>query len=103
MNPVQAPLSPSSSEKGANSAAGLCDSTSTETSTSSKVVEVARPVPGPGQALVKVMAGGINPGEANIRNGLLHAMWPATFPSGQGSDLAASSRAGTRRHPVHRR
>jgi NADPH:quinone reductase-like Zn-dependent oxidoreductase len=53
-----------------------------------KVVEVARPVPGPGQALVKVMAAGINPGEANIRNGLLHAMWPATFPSGQGSDLA---------------
>lgn len=53
-----------------------------------KVVEVARPVPGPGQVLVKVMAAGINPGEASIRKGLLHSMWPATFPSGEGSDLA---------------
>ncbi|HEY5025994.1 MAG TPA: NADP-dependent oxidoreductase [Acidimicrobiales bacterium] len=52
------------------------------------VVEVARPVPGPLQAVVKVMAASINPGEANIRKGLLHTMWPATFPSGQGSDLA---------------
>jgi NADPH:quinone reductase-like Zn-dependent oxidoreductase len=53
-----------------------------------KVVDVAEPVPGPGQVLVKVVAAGINPGEASIRRGLLHAMWPATFPSGQGSDLA---------------
>jgi NADPH:quinone reductase-like Zn-dependent oxidoreductase len=45
-------------------------------------------VPGPGQVLVKVLAAGINPGEASIRKGLLDAMWPATFPSGQGSDLA---------------
>src|SRR5271167_4179994 len=52
------------------------------------VVEVARPVPGPGQVLVKVKAAGINPGEASIRKGLLREMWPATFPSGQGSDLA---------------
>src|SRR5450631_258181 len=55
-----------------------------------KVVEVARPVPGPGQVLVQVVASGINPGEAFIRKGLLHAMWPATFPSGQGSDLAGN-------------
>lgn len=53
-----------------------------------QVVDVPRGVPGPGQVLVKVMAAGINPGEASIRKGLLHAMWPATFPSGQGSDLA---------------
>jgi NADPH:quinone reductase-like Zn-dependent oxidoreductase len=53
-----------------------------------KVEEVPRPVPGSGQVLVKVKAAGINPGEATIRKGLLHAMWPATFPSGQGSDLA---------------
>ena len=38
--------------------------------------------------LVQVKAAGINPGEAKIRDGLLHARWPATFPSGQGSDLA---------------
>ena len=53
-----------------------------------KVAEVPRPVPGPGQVLVQVKAAGINPGEAKIRDGLLHARWPATFPSGQGSDLA---------------
>jgi NADPH:quinone reductase-like Zn-dependent oxidoreductase len=53
-----------------------------------KVVDVPRPEPGPGQVLVKVKAAGINPGEAKIRQGLLHEMWPATFPSGEGSDLA---------------
>lgn len=52
------------------------------------VVEVARPVPGPGEVLVKVEAAAVNPGEAVIRTGLAHAMFPATFPSGQGSDLA---------------
>ncbi len=53
-----------------------------------KVVDVPRPVPGPGQVLVQVKAAGINLGEAKIRAGLLHARWPATFPSGEGSDLA---------------
>jgi NADPH:quinone reductase-like Zn-dependent oxidoreductase len=53
-----------------------------------KVVEVPQPEPGPGQVLVQVKAAGINPGEAKIREGLLHSRWPATFPSGEGSDLA---------------
>jgi NADPH:quinone reductase-like Zn-dependent oxidoreductase len=53
-----------------------------------KVVEVPRPVPGPGQVVVQVKAAGINPGEASIRKGLLADRWPATFPSGEGSDLA---------------
>jgi NADPH:quinone reductase-like Zn-dependent oxidoreductase len=53
-----------------------------------RVVEVDRPRPGPGQVLVRVKAAGINPGEAAIREGLLHERWPATFPSGQGSDFA---------------
>ena len=52
------------------------------------VVEVPRPAPGDGQALVRVEAAGINPGEASIRKGLLHERGPATFPSGEGSDLA---------------
>jgi NADPH:quinone reductase-like Zn-dependent oxidoreductase len=53
-----------------------------------KVVDVPRPVPGAGQVLVQVKAAGINPGEAKIREGLLASRWPATFPSGEGSDLA---------------
>lgn len=53
-----------------------------------QVVDVPRPVPGPGQVLVRVKAAGINPGEAKIREGLLQARWPTVFPSGQGSDLA---------------
>jgi NADPH:quinone reductase-like Zn-dependent oxidoreductase len=53
-----------------------------------QVVQVDRPVPGPGQVLVQVKAAGINPGEASIRLGVFRRRWPATFPSGQGSDLA---------------
>jgi NADPH:quinone reductase-like Zn-dependent oxidoreductase len=53
-----------------------------------QVVDVERPVPGPGQALIRVRAAAINPGETAIRLGLMHDRWPATFPSGQGSDLA---------------
>ncbi|GHO83770.1 NADP-dependent oxidoreductase [Dictyobacter formicarum] len=53
-----------------------------------QVVDVERPEPGPGQVLVNVKAAGINPGEASIRKGLFADRWPATFPSGQGSDLA---------------
>src|SRR5271156_3141453 len=49
---------------------------------------VPRPSPGPGEVLVALKAAGINPGEAMIRKGALHDRWPATFPSGQGSDLA---------------
>ena len=53
-----------------------------------KVVDVPVPEPGPGQVLVRVKAAGINPGEAKIRDGLLHERWPAAFPEGEGSDLA---------------
>jgi NADPH:quinone reductase-like Zn-dependent oxidoreductase len=53
-----------------------------------RVAEVQRPVPGPGQILVEVKAAGINPGEISIREGVFAQRWPATFPSGQGSDLA---------------
>jgi len=53
-----------------------------------KVVDVPVPEPGPGQVLVRVKAAGINPGEAKIRDGLLHERRPAAFPEGEGSDLA---------------
>jgi NADPH:quinone reductase-like Zn-dependent oxidoreductase len=52
------------------------------------VRDVAKPVPAAGEVLVEVKAAAINPGEAMIRGGALHDRWPATFPSGQGSDLA---------------
>jgi NADPH:quinone reductase-like Zn-dependent oxidoreductase len=52
------------------------------------VRDVADPVAGPGQVLVAVKAAGINPGEIAIREGYLHDRWPATFPSGEGTDLA---------------
>jgi NADPH:quinone reductase-like Zn-dependent oxidoreductase len=53
-----------------------------------RVEEVERPVPGDGQGLVRVKAAGINPSEAVIRTGAVAQLFPSTFPSGQGSDLA---------------
>jgi NADPH:quinone reductase-like Zn-dependent oxidoreductase len=53
-----------------------------------EVRDVAKPVPAAGEVLVQVKAVAINPGEAMIRRGALHDRWPATFPSGQGSDMA---------------
>jgi NADPH:quinone reductase-like Zn-dependent oxidoreductase len=53
-----------------------------------EVREVARPEHGADQVLVAVRAAGINIGEAKIRQGLVREIFPATFPSGEGSDLA---------------
>jgi NADPH:quinone reductase-like Zn-dependent oxidoreductase len=58
-----------------------------------EVREVDDPVAGPGQVVVAVRAAGINPGEIAIREGRLHERWPATFPSGEGTDLAGVVRA----------
>ena len=52
------------------------------------VADIPMPVPGSGQVVVAVKATGINPGEIAIREGRLHEQFPATFPSGEGSDLA---------------
>jgi NADPH:quinone reductase-like Zn-dependent oxidoreductase len=52
------------------------------------VRDVPRPEPGPGQVLVAVRAAGINISEAKIREGIVREIFPATFPSGEGSDLA---------------
>src|SRR5260370_39137474 len=53
-----------------------------------RVEEVERPVPGDGQVLIRVKAAGINISEAVIRMGAVAELFPSTFPSGQGSDLA---------------
>ncbi|RJO71437.1 NADP-dependent oxidoreductase [Nocardia panacis] len=53
-----------------------------------RIEEVDRPVPGDRQVLVQVKAAGINPGEAALRTGAMTDIFPSTFPSGQGSDLA---------------
>ncbi|MGX7679269.1 NADP-dependent oxidoreductase [Jatrophihabitans sp. DSM 45814] len=52
------------------------------------VADVDVPAAVAGEVVVKVAAAGINPGEASIRNGYLEAIFPSTFPSGEGSDLA---------------
>ncbi|MEV6791631.1 NADP-dependent oxidoreductase [Streptomyces sp. NPDC051320] len=52
------------------------------------VADIPMPRPAADEVLVEVRAAGINPGEATIRTGALHDRFPATFPSGQGSDLA---------------
>src|ERR1700680_4011720 len=53
-----------------------------------QVAEVERPTPLQGDVLVRVKAAGINPSEAGVREGFLHRIWPATFPSGEGTDFA---------------
>lgn len=53
-----------------------------------EVREVADPAAASGRVVVAVKAAGINPGEISIREGKMHERWPATFPSGQGTDLA---------------
>lgn len=52
------------------------------------IEELPLPIPGKNEALIRVKAAGINPGESAIREGLMAKRWPATFPSGQGSDFA---------------
>jgi NADPH2:quinone reductase len=52
------------------------------------IADVEMPTAVPGEVVVKVWAAGINPGEASIREGHMDSTFPATFPSGQGTDLA---------------
>ena len=52
------------------------------------VVDVPMPVPADGEVLVEIRAAAVNPGEISIRSGAVRDRFPATFPSGQGSDLA---------------
>lgn len=52
------------------------------------IAEISMPEPGEGEVRVAVRAAGTNPGEAALRSGAMREQFPATFPSGQGSDLA---------------
>jgi NADPH:quinone reductase-like Zn-dependent oxidoreductase len=52
------------------------------------IADVPVPEPGVGQLVIQVLAAGINPGEIAVREGAMEQMFPATFPSGQGSDFA---------------
>jgi NADPH:quinone reductase-like Zn-dependent oxidoreductase len=52
------------------------------------IAQVPMPTPAAGEVVVAVRAAAINPGESAIRSGALRQRFPATFPSGEGSDLA---------------
>src|SRR5579885_2177075 len=53
-----------------------------------KYEEVARPEPGPGEALVRVHSAGVNPIDAKFRKGLLAALRTFELPWTPGSDVA---------------
>lgn len=50
--------------------------------------DVDDPQPEPGRVVVRVRATALNPGEIPIREGAFHDRAPASFPSGEGTDLA---------------
>ncbi|SHN47140.1 NADP-dependent oxidoreductase [Cryptosporangium aurantiacum] len=52
------------------------------------LVDVERPVPGPGQVLVETAAAAFNPVDAAIRAGYLQPMFPGAFPYVPGIELA---------------
>jgi len=53
-----------------------------------QIIDVPKPEPAAGEAVVRVVAAGTNPGEISIREGLLQHMFPKDFPFGQGTDFA---------------
>src|ERR1700712_5697068 len=53
-----------------------------------EIAEVDDAPPAAGEVRVRVVTAGINPGEIAVREGAMHTRFPATFPSGQGSDFA---------------
>lgn len=52
------------------------------------LADVPMPEPASGQVVVEVRAAAVNPFDTMLRLGVLHELFPAAFPSAQGSDLA---------------
>ena len=52
--------------------------------------EIERPVPGPGQVLVKVVGTSFNPIDAMVRAGYLQDMFPIPFPIVPGTDFSGT-------------
>ncbi|NJQ17030.1 NADP-dependent oxidoreductase [Streptomyces bohaiensis] len=53
-------------------------------------LEVAEPVPGPGQVRVSVRAAGVNPLDAKLRSGAMAGAWQVEMPFVPGSELAGT-------------
>jgi alcohol dehydrogenase len=53
-----------------------------------EMMELPRPVPGPGDLLVRVRAAGVNPLDFKIRDGVVKVLLPFSFPLVLGTDLA---------------
>lgn len=58
-----------------------------------EIVDVVKPVLQSCQALIRVVAAALNPGEIAIREGFFADVWPAHFPEGQGNDFAGTVEA----------
>ncbi len=54
------------------------------------LTEVAIPVPGDGEVLVRTAAAALNPLDVKLQRGQVHAYFPLTFPSPLGTDLAGT-------------
>ncbi|MGW0707941.1 NADP-dependent oxidoreductase [Streptomyces sp. NPDC002643] len=52
------------------------------------IADVPMPEPTPGEVVIEVRAAGINPFDTMIRSGVIRDLFPVTFPSAQGNDLA---------------
>jgi NADPH:quinone reductase-like Zn-dependent oxidoreductase len=59
-----------------------------------RLEEVAPPVPGPGQLLVRVRAASVNPIDWKMRRGMLEKVFPITFPRTLGRDCAGELEGG---------
>src|SRR5213594_325905 len=59
-----------------------------------RLEQAPRPVPGPGQILVKVRAASVNPIDWKMRRGLMQKVFPIAFPRTLGRDCAGEMEGG---------